>query len=379
MDLIEEARKEAVKVVHRCITPNGLYASGTKQGYTSVWARDSLITLLGACNEKDADIKRVFRATLNTLAKHQTSLGQIPNCVDLFDPKRRHQVTFATLDSGLWFLLGNIAYAKAYHDNSLMKKFRKKSEKVFLWYDYQDAGEDGLPEQQPTSDWQDAFPHNYGHVLNTQALYYGALKNYGKRKEAGLVKSRVDRGLRIPNIYSVKHGFFAPYIWKDHAGSVERGNWFDSLANCLAIIFGLSSNYHAKKILHYVDTHRVNRPYPIKSISPPITKKSEFWHDYFTKCDARKPLHYLNGGIWPMIGGFYIAALVKQRKFAQAKSELELLAKANKQGKKKVWEFNEWLDGKTGKPMGGIYQAWSAGSYLFGYHCLKKKRVPFFK
>ncbi|MDD5147966.1 MAG: glycoside hydrolase 100 family protein [Candidatus ainarchaeum sp.] len=379
MELIEKARQEALKTVRRCITPNGLFASGTSRGYTSVWARDSMITLIGACNEKDPAVKKGFASTLETLARHQSFHGQIPNCVDLFDKKRHPQVTFATLDSSNWFLLGEKAFSDAYKDNSLARKHKRNIARAFIWLDFQDAGEDGLPEQQPTSDWQDAFPHNYAHVLNTQALYYGALKNFGKNKKAKIVKELVNNGVRIPSLFDHHSGFFAPYVWKDHAGIIEKGDWFDSLANSLAITMGLAETQHAERVLDHVEKFKINRPYPIKSIFPPITKKSRFWHDYFVKCDAREPFHYLNGGIWPMIGGFYVAALVKQKRFERAEEELEKLAKANKAGKEKEWEFNEWLDGKTGKPMGGIYQAWSAGSYLFAYHAVKKKKIPFFE
>ncbi|MDD5163709.1 MAG: glycoside hydrolase 100 family protein [Candidatus ainarchaeum sp.] len=379
MELIEKARLEAVKTVKRCINPHGLFASGTSKGYTSVWARDSMITLIGACNEKDTAIKKVFATTLETLAKHQSKDGQIPNCVDLFDKKRKPQVTFATLDSSNWFLLGEIAFSKAYNDKSLLKKHRQQISRAFKWLEYQDSGEDGLPEQQPTSDWQDAFPHNYGHVLNTQALYFAALKNFEKNKKAKIVKNLVNNGIRIPNFFDHHTGFFAPYVWKDHAGIIEKGNWFDSLANCLAIAFGLAETQHSERVLEHIEKLKINRPFPIKTIFPPIAKKSEFWHKYFSKCDARKAFMYLNGGIWPMIGGFYVAALVKQKKFEKAGKELEMLALADKQGKEKEWEFNEWLDGKTGKPKGGIYQAWSAGSYLFAYHCVKKKKILFFE
>src|SRR3989344_1349794 len=379
MDVIERARLEAVKTILKCTTSNGLFASGTSKGYTSVWARDSMISLIGACNEKDSAIKKDFAETLETLAKHQSIHGQIPNCVDLFDPRRIPQVTFATLDSNAWFLLGEIAFSKAYKTGALLKKHKKNIERAFQWLDFQDAGEDGLPEQQPTSDWQDAFPHNYGHVLNTQALYFGALKNFGKTKKAEKVKKIVNNGGRIPDFFDHHKGFYLPYVWKDHAGIIERGYWFDSLANCLAIAFGLAESPHAERVLEHIEKFKINRPFPLKSIFPALTPKSEFWHSYFSKCDAREPLHYLNGGIWPMIGGFYVAALVRQKKFSKAKKQLERLALANKQGKETQWEFNEWLDGKTGKPKGGVYQAWSAGSYLFAYHCVKKKKVAWFE
>jgi hypothetical protein len=215
--------------------------------------------------------------------------------------------------------------------------------------------------------------------LNTIALYYAALKNHGKNRQASYVKTRINSGKRIPDLFDHHNGFFVPYVWKDHAGIVEKGNWFDSLANCLAIVLGLADDSHAERVLEHIEKEKINRPFPVKTIFPPIKPGTEFWHDYFSKCNARKPFEYLNGGIWPMIGGFYVAALVKQKHFVKAKEELELLAKANQQGKRLDWEFNEWLNGKTGKPKGGIYQAWSAGSYLFAYHCFKNKKIPFFK
>ena len=40
------------------------------------------------------------------------------------------------------------------------------------------------------------------------------------------------------------------------------------------------------------------------------------------------------------------------------------LAEANRLGREREWEFNEWLHGATGRPMGKAYQAWSAAAYL---------------
>ncbi|MBU4057857.1 glycoside hydrolase 100 family protein, partial [Patescibacteria group bacterium] len=97
-------------------------------------------------------------------------------------------------------------------------------------------------------------------------------------------------------------------------------------------------------------------------------------------CAAKTPYCYLNAGIWPFIGGFYVAALVKTKKFTQAKKALENLALANKLGKNGQWEFPEWLHGISGKPQkeSTPYQGWSAGAYLFAYESLKRKKIPFF-
>ena len=43
------------------------------------------------------------------------------------------------------------------------------------------------------------------------------------------------------------------------------------------------------------------------------------------------------------------------------------------------FEFNEWLHGKTGKPLGEQYQGWSAGTYIYAYRCVKERRAIYFE
>jgi glycogen debranching enzyme len=40
------------------------------------------------------------------------------------------------------------------------------------------------------------------------------------------------------------------------------------------------------------------------------------------------------------------------------------------------WEFNEWLHGQTGRPMGKAHQAWSSASYITAYKALNQETVP---
>jgi len=82
------------------------------------------------------------------------------------------------------------------------------------------------------------------------------------------------------------------------------------------------------------------------------------------------PHHYHDGGVWPFIGGFYVAALVKTGRRDAARSALRFLAALNHQG-----EFNEWHHGETRAPMGVRDQAWSAGMYLYAYECVRAGRV----
>lgn len=363
----EDAYHKAIETVKKCCTKNGIYASA--HGYTAIWARDSMITFLGASLIKYKPFKECFKKTLINLSKYQCKLGEIPNNIDLWDKRRKHKVTFASIDSSFWYIIGMFLYAKRYKDKSLLKKYKKNIDKALLWVDYQDAGKDGLPEQQPTTDWQDAFPHKYGHVLNTQVLYYYALKLLKNRK-ANRIRNLVNGMIRKDlNFFNHRKGYYLPYIWKSHDDIREEGDWFDSLANLMAIVFDLADKSKSKRILDYVKKKKINKPYPVNAIFPPLRKKTKEWHTYFEKCDAKLPYHYLNAGIWPYIGGFYILALIKYKKFKEAEKELTKLAESNLKG-----NFPEWLDGKTGKPYGKD-QAWDAGMYILAYKSLKKRRI----
>lgn len=77
-----------------------------------------------------------------------------------------------------------------------------------------------------------------------------------------------------------------------------------------------------------------------------------------------------------MVGGFYVAALVKAGRPAEAERQLARLAEANRQGLHQEWEFNEFLHGQTGRPMGAIGNAWSAGMYVYAYAAVQKGSVP---
>ncbi|MEM4327047.1 MAG: glycoside hydrolase 100 family protein, partial [Candidatus Diapherotrites archaeon] len=149
---------------------------------------------------------------------------------------------------------------------------------------------------------------------------------------------------------------------------------FDSLGNLLAIVFGIADKEKSTQIISFIKEKKVDRPYPLRAIFPPIKKGSNDWKDYFDSSLAGQPNQYLNGGIWPFIGGFYVAALEELKMHEEAIRELELLVEANRIGQKEEWEFNEWINPVNGLPQGGFHQAWSAGSYLLAFECVKNKK-----
>jgi glycogen debranching enzyme len=380
LNMNNEGYKQAIIVLEHCAKPTGFYASGMPGGYEAMWSRDSMITSLGACLV-DNQFKEPFQKSLELLAKNQSQHGQIPNAVGSYNIERHSDVTFNSIDSSLWYIIGHHIYAKAYKDTSLLAKYKKSIDDALTWLQYQDPNEDTLLVQQPTMDWQDAFPHKYGRVINTQALYYSVLKLVGQHELAKHLKTIVNGETeQYLSLYSDKLGYYLPWAWKTHEDYREEEYWFDTLGNLLAIVSGLATPEITANILAYIDNKKISRPFPCQAIYPSIKPQDKEWHLYFEKSESANPNHYLNGGIWPFIGGFYVAALVKARLFSKAEEELEKLSTANKIGKEMEWGFHEWLEGKSGTVVGGSspYQGWSAGTYLFASQCLVKKEVPFF-
>jgi glycogen debranching enzyme len=365
-NIIDRAYERAIETINQCCTKYGLFASGGRRGYKGVWSRDSFITFLGTSLVRDDLFKKTFRKSLAILGKNQSKHGQIPNAVHSFDGKKP-TVDFSSIDSSLWFIIGHYTYKKRYKDSSLFHKHREKINRALRWLSYQDVGEDLMLEQLPTTDWQDAFPQRYGRTINTQALYYKVLKLMGKNETARKLKLVVNRS-KNAGLWGGE--FYYAYRWKNHNKYKEIGDWFDSLGNLLAIVFELANDYQARKIIDYIRKKKISNPYPMRSISPPIRKGSDYWEDYYMDCDAGKPHHYLNGGIWTYIGGFYVLALIKLRKFREAKKELKKLAEANLRGN----VFPEWID-PIDKKTHGKWQAWSAGVYMAAYNSLKRKKV----
>ncbi len=97
---------------------------------------------------------------------------------------------------------------------------------------------------------------------------------------------------------------------------------------------------------------------------PPIYPGESDWRPYMAKGRQNYPWQYHNGGIWPYIGGFWVGLLATIDKKA-AKEQLVSLAQANALND---WEFNEYLHGQLGTPMGIPHQSWNMAMYLWAYH-----------
>ena len=372
---------KAVEVLKRCATSTGLKASGFFVGHHQVWARDSMIALLGARFVQDDQIQAALHASIDLLRQNQAPSGAIPNNVDCATLRPNFR---AYADGGLWWIIGCSLLAP---DNGVTAA-------VLDWYDCQDVDQSGLLSMQESADWEDLLCTR-GKGLYLNCLYVLALRAAGEHQRAKLVAERINRYFwyegdgnmlrHVAHTFStenhaahdslgrkrwlpvkshlVSECYYVPYL-----GFRAVGEWFDTLGNLLAILSGVADASRTAVILDFIERHGMAQ-LPVRTLTPVIEPGQPDWRDYYGTLNL--PHHYHNGGIWPFIGGFYVAALVKAGRLREAQGALDRLTTLNREG-----DFNEWHHGETGKAMGVAEQAWSAGMYLFARECISRSDVP---
>ncbi|HBY97594.1 MAG: hypothetical protein M5U01_35625 [Ardenticatenaceae bacterium] len=410
---IEQARQRALEILHRCVTPHGFRASALAAGYPQVWARDSMISFLGAAASGDPTLIAAGRASLETMSAHQSSRGLIQLNVN---PDSGYVSTenAGSVDANLWYILGHYLHFQVTGDMSFLAQHWPTIDRTLLWLEYQDMNECGLIEVPEAGDWMDLLAVRYN-VLFDNVLYYAAVlahrqlaqalppptPRHRPEVDAAGIHERLNLLMWIDRCWVAEH--FAEHLEKLKAmrlewfmlyhnmGTIssrpfylpwvafrEYGDWCDSLGNLLAILTGVADYHRSEHILRYMRQVGMAEPYPTKAIYPPIFPGESSWREYYRSRNLNLPHQYHNGGIWPFIGGFHVAALVRHNYRREAERLLGQLAEANRQGTDSEWEFNEWMHGESGHPMGFAQQAWSAAMFLYAEHAVLTGELPLF-
>lgn len=394
--MINKCYEKSIEILKDNSTRVGFKASSTH--YEGVWGRDGCITVLGACLAKEKELLKSSKLTLETLKKFQSPLGQIPNSYSL-KKKRVFWGRSGCTDASLWYIIASYEYFKATEDKEFLKKHLLSMRKAINWLRYQDQNSMGLIDSPQAGDWMDSTILRCGKLLYNNVLWYKSLRCL---EELGLGKHNADKvkllinklfwpekeGERSFNITS--QGWLSAYkemvkrnrkFYLSHVSCERFVALCDTLANSLAIIWGVADKTKREKILNYFAEKNLSSPYPIRVLDPPLTKGGSIWQRDLER--LKKPHHqswpycYHNAGIWPYVGGFYILALLKAGRRKKALEELRKLAEANKVGRID-WEFNEWLHGKTAKPQGQVLQSWNAGMYIAAYKAVVERKQAVF-
>jgi glycogen debranching enzyme len=413
MTRIDEAKREALAVLRACVAPHGFKASAFEGGYPQVWARDAAITMLGALISGEEDLREASFASLRTLRGTQTELGMIHLNVDT----RTGEVTTenaGAVDANLWFILAHDALRQATGDLDFIREAWPALQRATTWLRYQDMNACGLLEVPEAGDWADLYSVRYN-VLYDNALFVGALNAMAAmaaalgepgaaelRSEAAEVARRINLLMWLdrswePTLFAqqleelkalrlewyllaqntatlTEKPFYLPWV-----GFREFGQNFDAFGNSLCILFNIADAAKRERIVQHAHASGADHPYPIKAFDPPIFPGDRDWREYFRSRNLNLPFQYHNGGIWPFLGGFYVASLVHAGERERAESMRGALAEANHQGKHGPWEFNEWLHGLSGRAAGHPKQAWSAAMFLYAADALEQGEARYFK
>ncbi|PRX42185.1 glycoside hydrolase 100 family protein [Salegentibacter salegens] len=378
-NLIKSAEKAALEVLlHNSKGPFLDLPRTAAWGYPEPYTRDLLISILGIATSKNPALINSMRSVLETLAKNQSYKGQIPSFV-------HDKNNLGSSDTTPLFLMAVGIFRKVLDDSLFLKD---AADKALLWMEYQCPTSHYLIAQQPTSDWRDEqWVPGYGLFVNT--LTYTGLKLLGKDKNAKNLGNAINQlTYASDESHTSPHEGLAikdkPYyaLWSYKVYSSDR---FDLLGNSLAILSGLAIPSKAKDMVDCIKAasasmqkNKALAPDLTPNFFPFIEPNDADWLPRYS--EFNKPGDYHNGGIWPFISGFYIAALVAIKKYDLAEKELLALTKLIKIARNKELEFgfNEWYKAQDGNPMGQDWQTWSASNYLFAAQCVAEKRTPFF-
>jgi hypothetical protein len=376
---IEEAKKAALEVLlHNAHGPYHGLPRTAGWGYPEPYTRDLMFSILGIAVSENQMLLKSIRRVLKTLAKNQTEHGHIPSLVH--DKEDR-----GASDTTPLFLLGVGIFRKVSGESDFLNE---AVEKALTWMEYQSPSDRYLVAQQPTSDWRDEqWVTGYGLFVNT--IVYSYLRLLDQNKKADRMRHEMGRftitgGTIHHHVHEglvVKHKpYYAFWSYKIH--SSER---FDLLGNSLAILSGIASPSRAEEMISWIEEEcagmrkkgelAVDLP---PNFFPFIKPKDPDWHVRYSSFN--NPGEYHNGGIWPFICGFYVAALVAAKRYKLARKKLVALTHSIKISNTGSVDFgfNEWLKAQNGKPMGQDWQTWSAALYLYAVKCVEEKRTPFF-
>jgi hypothetical protein len=337
-----------------------------------------MISALGFLATGNEELADALSRTLVSLAANQTALGHIPSLAH--DPADR-----GASDTTPLFLFGLALYRRSTKRPEFLNE---AAQKALKWMQYQSPDDMVMVAQLPTSDWRDEqWVMGYGLFVNT--LVYAYLVLYCEHESAGQLRKLMNRlevlgeaknphqheGLVVP----IKP-YYALYSYK-----VLNSDRFDLLGNSLAILTGIASPDRAESLVAWIEAEceamrdcgelAVDLP---PCLFPYILRHQADWHARYERFN--RPGEYHNGGVWPFVCGFYVAACVAAGRMGLARRKLLALTELVKpwHENEAEWGFNEWIQAQTGQPSGRDWQTWSAAMYLYAAECVQQQRTPYF-
>jgi hypothetical protein len=376
---ISRAKAAAVEVLlHNIEGPFEGLPRTAGWAYPEPYTRDLMISLLGVLVSGEGRLVEAWRRVLERLAERQTSHGHIPSLVN--DPE-----DLGASDTTPLFLMAVGLFRQATGEADFLEE---AADKALTWMLYQSPADHVIVAHLPTSDWRDEqWVIGYGLFVNM--VYYAALRLLEQHDLAARLRERTDQ-FAVSTDGREKHvheGLLLPYkpyyaIW---SYKIFRSERFDLLGNSLAILSGMASSVRAGCISRWVEgeCEAMRHSGDLAGLLPPnffpyVRPNEPDWHPRYEQFN--QPGEYHNGGIWPFVCGFYVAALVAAGRHHLARRRLHALTDLIRSARNPDLEFgfNEWHRAQDGAPCGQDWQTWSAAMYLYAAHCVETRTTPFF-
>jgi glycogen debranching enzyme len=404
----QDCLDHSMALVRQCTTPNGFVASPSKSAnYRRIWGRDGVIIGLAALMTDDEEMTTAFRDTLFTLAEHQGPHGEIPSNVDPIEGRISYGGTTGRVDADLWFVIGCGEYWQKTQDSRFLEKMMPVIDRVMFLLGAWEFNNRGLLYVPATGDWSDEYVHN-GYILYDQLLYLQVqrtlyfLQHHGLNQNNARLLNKIDT---LRKTIQVNYWFDPDQDQSDNiyheilyqkgykaADQCARRHWlpffsphgygyrFDAFANVLTSLLGVSSKERRETVTAYIE--EIVTPQSMNMLPafyPVIKPMDKDWDELkimFSYTFKNEPYEYHNGGLWPLISGFYIADMVQNGEPEKAEKYLADLHRANRMTMdNQPWGFPEFIHGKNFTPGGNRHQGWSASAALMGYHALQGKKV----
>ncbi|MGM0517177.1 MAG: amylo-alpha-1,6-glucosidase [Pseudomonadota bacterium] len=403
----EEGFEKALDLMRRCATDAGFLASPSNHdNYRRIWGRDGVILGLAALMTGEESLIAATRKTLFTLAHYQGPHGEIPSNVDTTTERISYGGTTGRVDADLWFVIGCAEYWIATGDDQFLEDMLTVLEKVRFLLGAWEFNNRGLIYVPQTGDWADEYVQS-GYILYDQLLYLQALRSFCRIHSA--VHGSADHQLcdRTTRLFHLIRGNYwfngsepadvyhevlyekgrkaAPRrsdrYWMPFFAPTGYGYRFDALANVLANVLNVADESQSEQVDRYIREITPDEICLLPAFHPIIDPVDRDWENLqmvFSYSFKNRPYEFHNGGLWPMITGFYVADLVRRGHQVKAHRYLDGIHAANTlASEEERWSFPEFVHGKTFAPGGNHNQGWSAAAAVIGHQAIKGK--PLFR
>jgi hypothetical protein len=398
---------QAVALLRACTTADGFVASPTENhNYRRIWGRDGAIISLAALLSGDHELADTARRTFETLAEYQGPHGEIPSNVDTVSKRISYGGTTGRVDADLWFIIGCGEYWRITGNDTFLDNLLPAIEKVRFLLGAWEFNNRGLLYIPLTGDWADEYLHN-GYVLYDQLLYLQAQRNLARIHAAmhGSSDHALDEKIsRLHHLIRDNYWFEDDTVPNDayHEVLYQKGlnaaahcagrHWmasfspsgysyrFDAFANVLASLLDVANDKQCRKTDAFIDEEVINHDLLLLPAFYPIIKPvHEDWQDLqvmFSYTFKNKPYEFHNGGLWPMVTGFYVADLARRQRTTEARKFLQAIHRANAMTMEgEDWGFPEFVHGQKLTPGGTRHQGWSAAAAIIGHQALDGKHL----